>query len=54
MKIIQWLLQPTSDGATYLQAVILGFVAISLFAALTSGLWEMLIEYIRERNSYDD
>lgn len=35
MKIINWLLQPTSDGATYLQVIIL----VPLLCVLIYGIY---------------
>ena len=44
MNIIEWLLQPTPDGATYLQAITLSIIAIVLLVALIRGIRDFIRE----------
>ena len=44
MNIIDWLLQPTPDGATYLQAITLSVIAIVLLVALIRGIRDFIRE----------
>lgn len=48
MNIIEWLLQTTSKGATYLQAIMLMAVVVPLMIILVKETKELFYDYIKE------
>ena len=48
MKIINWLLQPTPDGATYLQAITLTAILVPIMIVLVKDMKELFRDYIKE------
>ena len=51
MKIVDWLLQPTQDGATYLQAITLSIIAIVLTVAIMQEVKELFADVMQEEEN---
>lgn len=45
MKIINWLLQPTANGATYLQAIILSLFTFIIVSVVIRNIKSLIKDY---------
>ncbi len=48
MNILEWLLQTTSKGATYLQAITLTAILVPIMIILVKDMKELFRDYIKE------
>ena len=48
MNILEWLLQTTSKGATYLQAITLTAILVPIMIILVKDMKELFQDYIKE------
>ena len=48
MNIVEWLLQTTSKGATYLQAITLIAILVPIMIILVKDMEELFRDYIKE------
>lgn len=48
MNILEWLLQTTPKGATYLQAITLTVILVPMMIVLVKDMKELFRDYIKE------